>query len=132
MSSQPEKDEDLVYHLVNPSTFDWRTELLPVLKKHSKLRRFEVVKPAEWLQRLEESEQDPIKNPSIKLVDFWRGKYGSSEVHTTSGDDEPKGLVFETYRTTQDCPSLGEVSDPVSEGLVERYVTNWVKGWLGV
>ena len=131
-SLQPERDEGLVYHLVNPSTFDWRTELLPVLKKHSKLPAFDVVSPAEWLQRLEKSDQDPTKNPSIKLVDFWRGKYGSSGTPTTNGDDEPKGLLFETRRTTRDCPSLGEVSDPISEGLVERYITSWAKGWLGV
>ena len=131
MSSQPENDEGLVYHLVNPSTFDWKTGLLPVLKKYSKLPPFDVVSPSEWLRRLEESEQDPVKNPSIKLVDFWRSKYGSSEVHTKSSDDESTGLVFETYQTTRDCPSLGEVSDPVSEGLVERYVDVWAKGWAG-
>ena len=119
-----------VFHLVNPRTFNWRTELLPALQQRSSLPSFDVVSPQEWLERLERSEQDPEKNPSIKLIDFWKAKYGgAASTASTAADDEPSGLTFETTRTVQDCTSLGEEQDPVSQGLIERYVDAWLKKW---
>jgi thioester reductase-like protein len=129
-SNTDAEDADLVYHLVNPCTFDWKTQLLPTLQQRSALPAFDVVSPQEWLQRLESSEQDPAKNPSIKLIDFWKAKYGyASSTSTSTADDEPVGLTFETARTVKDCPSLGEEHDPVTEGLIERYVDIWLRSW---
>lgn len=123
-----EEDAELVYHLVNPATFDWRKEFLSVLQQRSKLPAFDVVSPLEWLKRLEASEQDPEKNPSIKLVDFWRNKYSSSQT-PADAEEQPKGLTFDTTRTVTDCPPLGTERDPVTAGLVERYVDVWMKSW---
>ncbi|OJJ51653.1 hypothetical protein ASPZODRAFT_127770 [Penicilliopsis zonata CBS 506.65] len=95
-------DVDLVYHLVNPHTFSFTNDLLPALKKGSAFPDFETVTPQEWLQRLATSEQDPEKNPSIKLIDFLR-----------------------------DCPSLAVVKDPVSAGLMQRYIQTWMARWTG-
>lgn len=116
---------DLVYHLVNPQTFSWKNDLLPALKKQAVLPDFEVVSPQEWLQKLGNSEQDPEKNPSIKLIDFWKSKYGSAKPQPEDG-----GLCFETPRTTADSPSLALVRDPVSDGLIERYIESWMKRWV--
>lgn len=128
-SSPGSSDASLVYHLVNPVTFSWTSDLLPALREYSKLPAFDIVTPEEWLQRLSQSEQDPMKNPSIKLIDFWKGKYGkASEV--VLPDEEPAGLTFETLRTVKACPSLAEARDPVSEGLIERYVDVWLRSWL--
>jgi thioester reductase-like protein len=121
-------DADLVYHLVNPHTFSWKNDLLPALKRSSVLPEFDIVSPQEWLKRLAGSEQDPEKNPSIKLIDFWRSKYGSNRQGRDDAD-ETAGLVFETSRTVQDCPSLGLVKDPVAEGLVQRYIEAWMDRW---
>jgi thioester reductase-like protein len=129
MSSQTRGDEDLVYHIVNPRTFCWKADLLPVLKSHPKLPPFEVVSAGEWLRRLEASDHDPTKNPSIKLIDFWRGKYGSNRP-SSSVDDEPGGLDFKTSQTVHDIPCLGQGDDPVSEGLISRYVDVWLQKWL--
>lgn len=126
------QEVDLVYHLVNPRSFSWKDDLLPALKKGSALPEFEVVSPAEWLQRLASSEQDPEKNPSIKLIDFWRGKYGGLGQAQVNGSSQPQkaaGLDFETDRTVQDCPSLGLVKDPVAEGLIHRYIESWMQRW---
>lgn len=124
---------DLVYHLVNPQTFSWKHDLLPALKKSSALSEFEIVSPKDWLQRLANSDPDPEKNPSIKLIDFWRSKYGKSapEAKTEQNKEEqqPAGLVFETERTVRDCPSLGLVKDPAAEGLMQRYIEAWMKRW---
>lgn len=126
--SQPANDDaDLVYHLVNPKTFSFRNDLIPTLK-NSKLPDFDIVAPAEWLQRLARSEPDVSKNPSLKLIDFWKGKYGQA---ATDNDDEAAGLIFETTRTVDDCPLLGTIEDPVSQGLIESYVETWMGKWTG-
>jgi thioester reductase-like protein len=123
-----ESDADLVYHLVNPHTFSWKNDLLPALKRSSVLPDFDIVSPQQWLKRLAGSEQDPEKNPCIKLIDFWRSKYGSNRQGQDDAD-ETAGLIFETSRTVQDCPSLGLVKDPVAEGLVQRYIEAWMDRW---
>lgn len=130
-----DSDAELVYHLVNPHTFSWKHDLLPALKRSSALPDFEVVSPQDWLKRLANSDQDPEKNPSIKLIDFWRAKYGKSggkvgAVQDNAGE-RPAGLVFEAERTVRDCPSLGLVKDPVAEGLVQRYIESWMRCWTG-
>ncbi|KAJ5555047.1 Male sterility NAD-binding [Penicillium sp. DV-2018c] len=127
------RDANLVYHLVNPSLFSWKDDLLPALKRGSALPDFEVVAPKEWLRRLAASEQDPQKNPSIKLYDFWLAKYAGlrqpSVGDSTGEGNVEAGLRFETGLTIQDCPSLALVSDPVSDGLVNRYIESWMKNW---
>lgn len=122
-------DPELVYHLVNPKTFDFRTQLLPALKR-SKLPPFEIISPAEWLERLAKSDADVERNPSRKLFDFWQGKYGKAPIASASRtDNEPSELTSETIRTVHDAQSLGAVGNPVEEGLIERYVEVWLKKW---
>ncbi|KAK0934485.1 hypothetical protein LTR29_013955 [Friedmanniomyces endolithicus] len=154
-SMMDEDDADLVYHILNPQTFSFRNDLLPTLRKLSAQQQigypsFDVVSPAEWLDTLEKSDPNPTTNPSIKLLDFWKGKYGGPRTATVPDDaastdrladevrdklgvststDESAGLTFETTRTVRDCPMLGEVRDPVSEGLMEKYVGAWMAKW---
>lgn len=126
------QDADLVYHVLNPRTFNWKTSLLPSLQSHPSMPAFDVVPPREWLDRLASSEPDAAKNPSIKLLDFWRGKYGAAAPATGEGKDDeeaPAGLTFETGRTIEACPVLGQVRDPVSEGLMGKYVDVWMEKW---
>ncbi|EMC96842.1 hypothetical protein BAUCODRAFT_491648 [Baudoinia panamericana UAMH 10762] len=116
------RDVELVYHVLNPQTFSWKDDLIPCLRAVS--------------------EKDPQKNPSIKLLDFWRGKYGSAskvradgEMGTTppASDDDDQGaagLTFETTETIRDCPLLGSVRQPVAEGLIEKYVKSWMSRWV--
>ncbi|KAJ5577390.1 uncharacterized protein N7459_006354 [Penicillium hispanicum] len=120
-------DVNLVYHLVNPRTFSWKNDLLPALRQGSALPSFDTVSPEEWLDKLARSEQDPEKNPSIKLIDFWRSKYGNSRPQHA----EDAGLSFETELTVRDCPSLGVAKDPIVDGLVQRYVRAWMRRWSG-
>lgn len=126
-----ENDDNLVYHLLNPSTFSWKSDFLPMLRQHPAMPPFEVVAPSEWLERLAMSEADVSKNPSMKLLDFWRGKYGSapSSITVEDQEEEPAGLVFETDITGKHASSIALAKDPVSEGLAARYVDVWMKKW---
>jgi thioester reductase-like protein/acyl-coenzyme A synthetase/AMP-(fatty) acid ligase len=72
-----EHDVDLAYHIVNPCTFDFARDLLPVLQAHPAMPSFEVVDTRTWLDRLGASDGgDVARNPSRKLLEFWEGKYG--------------------------------------------------------
>lgn len=144
------KEADTVYHLVNPRTFHWTQDLLPVLQRHADFPAFETVPTDQWLEKLARSDSDPATNPSIKLLDFWTRKYGrhpesaseanersakiSSNTNTVQDDTAkiPKGLTFETHLTMAEsgCGDiLGGVSDPVSEGLMGRIVGVWMEKW---
>ncbi|EKV19000.1 Male sterility, NAD-binding [Penicillium digitatum] len=135
MKSAGSSDANLVYHLVNPRNFSWKGDLLAALKGKSALPEFEVVSPQEWLRRLECSEQDPEKNPSVKLVDFWKNKYaayGQPEADETTAGKRKNGEVglgFETEITVHDCPFLALVEDPVTDGLMQRYIESWMRRW---
>jgi hypothetical protein len=131
-------DVDLIYHVLNPARFDWAKDLLPALKK-SKLPSFEPVPPREWLQRLREGEQDPERNPSVKLIDFWERKYGQAApkaVESEGGGEREvseqvvkKELTFETQRTLQHAPLLGSEGDLIAAGYMEKVVERWMEKW---
>lgn len=143
------KDPNLVYHVLNPRSFHWTSDLLPALRR-TNLPTFETVSPEEWLRRLKESNPDPVRNPSIKLVDFWDGKYGKAPVKSKDGqfnqeitnvvndgsvieareEKSTKGLVFETYQTIADCPILGQAPDLIKEGYIDKFVENWLQKWV--
>ena len=127
------EDSELVYHLVNPKVFSWKHDLLPALQR-SELPAFDVVSTSEWLERLKNSEPDVSKNPSLKLLDFWQRKYGSPSAQPNSAmqqddDDDAPGLSFETPTTQRDSHSIASAVDPVSDGLIERYVATWLTRW---
>lgn len=130
LSARPKAnaDADLVYHLVNPRTFSWAADFLPAVRRCAAFPAFDVVSPQDWLRRLARSERDAARNPSIKLLDFWQGKYGQA-VGALEAEAEPVGLKFETVRTIEDCPALGAVEQTVASGLAERYVEQWMRKW---
>ncbi|SPO06446.1 related to NRPS-like enzyme [Cephalotrichum gorgonifer] len=65
------------FNVANPRTFGWSTELLPALRAAG--LEFDEVEPREWVRRLRESDPDPVKNPPVKLVDFFASKYDKDE-----------------------------------------------------
>lgn len=130
-------DPDLVYHIVNPCTFSFTADLVPMLRAHTAMPSFELVDTRTWLERLRASDDDIRRNPSRKLIDFWEGKYRRSATQNERGNsnrqkeytETSRGLKFETTKTVRDCRMLGEVSDPVSSGLMYRIVDVWVEKW---
>lgn len=63
---QSEHKDSTVYHIVNPDTGTSWDEMLTALQSSG--LEFEKVTIHEWLDRLSKSEQDPAKNPTIKLL----------------------------------------------------------------
>jgi thioester reductase-like protein len=115
--SSPKRHD--VYHVVNPKSFNWTRDLLPMLESAG--LNFERVSPQEWLKRLEASNPDPASNPTIKLLDFFRTKYATPK----SGP----AVVFETKTTEGLSETLKNIGAPDAT-LIGKMVTYWrAEGW---
>jgi carbohydrate kinase (thermoresistant glucokinase family) len=65
--------EDIVANVTNATTFSWTNELLPALRQAG--LEFDEVEPKEWVERLRNSTNDVVANPTFKLLDFFASKY---------------------------------------------------------
>ncbi|PWY95182.1 NRPS-like enzyme [Aspergillus sclerotioniger CBS 115572] len=113
-------DPDVVYNVQNSRTFRWTEDLLPALREAG--LKFETLPQRQWVQRLRESEQDPQKNPSVKLLDFFADKYDN---------DAPgrSGLSFAMEKTEAASRSLRGGVDLIDNGLIKKYVDAWALVW---
>ncbi|KAF6835139.1 Iterative polyketide synthase CazM 2 [Colletotrichum musicola] len=116
-ASPDDADLDLVYQVQNPALFHWTFDFLRALRAAG--LEFQIVSQREWVRRLRESEPDPARNPTYKLLGFFEEKYDN---------DRPgrEGLVFETKRTGERSPAVGAGWDVVGSGLVEKMV-RWME-----
>ncbi|KAI1394167.1 L-aminoadipate-semialdehyde dehydrogenase [Hypoxylon trugodes] len=109
-----------VYHVLNPTLFSWCNDLLPALRAAG--LEFETVPQREWVRRLRESEQDPQKNPTIKLLDFYTEKYDNDAAGRS-------GLVFETQTTAKYSETIGQGFDIIRSGILQKCLDNWRRAW---
>jgi thioester reductase-like protein len=103
-----------VYHVVNPRSLHWTRDLLPMLRSAG--LKFEQVSAQAWLERLASSNPDPAINPTIKLLDFFKGKY-----------ERPKSgspVFFETKTTESVSETLRNVAAP-DAALIGKMVGYW-------
>jgi thioester reductase-like protein len=107
-----------VYNLVNPKSFNWTRDLLPML--HAAGLAFEQVPAATWLERLAASNPDPEVNPTIKLLDFYRSKYAAPEAGAKAGP----AVFYETKLTEAASPALRAVGVP-DAALIGKMVKYW-------
>lgn len=63
----------LVANVTNAKSFSWTNDLLPALRQAG--LEFDEVEPKEWVERLRNSSNDVVVNPTFKLVDFFASKY---------------------------------------------------------
>lgn len=103
-----------VYHVVNPRLFNWTRDFLPMLRGAG--LAFEEVSPQAWLQRLATSNPDPAVNPTIKLLDFFKSKYGQPATGPA--------VFYETRVTEGVSKTLKAVQAP-DAGLVAKMVAFW-------
>ena len=109
-----------VFNVVNPNTFSWTRELLPLLRDAG--LEFESVGQREWVRRLRESDGDPGRNPTVKLVEFFARKYDHDE-----GNKGRKGLEYETGNARSVAGILGQQKG-LSRDLVGKFVTKFLEG----
>ncbi|KAI9376213.1 hypothetical protein BJX61DRAFT_531045 [Aspergillus egyptiacus] len=123
LSSTPEYDASTVetqpvFNIISPHPFHWTKDLLPFIRDAG--LEFEELNPREWILRLRESNPDPVKNPPIKLVDFFAGKYDT---------EEPKrALGWETRKTGEVSGTFKKVS-PLDQGMVGKMMGYFMEEW---
>lgn len=110
--SKEQKEQQLVYNLVNPRIFSWKDEFVPGLRLAGV--DFDLVPWAEWLRRLEMSTEDAAVNPSRKLCDFWAGQ-----------PERNDRLAFDVSEALLRSPAL-QAAHTAVEG---EYVNQLVKAW---
>lgn len=107
-----------VMNIVNEKSFHWSRDLMPLLKDAG--LHFETVPQQEWVRRLRASEADPVKNPPIKLLDFFASKYDN---------DKPRRLLtHSTTRAQGFSPSL-QNADVIGRDIVDKIVSQLVGQW---
>ncbi|KAI1088447.1 L-aminoadipate-semialdehyde dehydrogenase [Rostrohypoxylon terebratum] len=118
-NNTPDNTEE-VYHVLNPSLFSWSNDLLPALRAAG--LKFEAVPQREWVRRLRDSEQDPQKNPPIKLLHFFEEKYDNDSAGRS-------GLAFETQTTEKYSETIGAGFDIIGSGILQKCLDQWRLAW---
>jgi len=99
------------FNLVNRHTIHWTRDILTMLRDAG--MEFEVLDPPAWVERLRKSEQDPAKNPPIKLLEYFVRQYDTIRPRRQCDFIvEKAGLASSTFR---------EVKAPDSE-LIRKIV----------
>jgi thioester reductase-like protein len=114
------EDDNVVYHVQNSHLFHWTNDLLPALRSSG--LEFRNVSQREWVQLLRESDIDPVKNPTIKLLDFFAEKYDNEKAGR-------KALVFATEKSGIVSKTVASGYDVVYSGLVGKMVQKWKMEW---
>ncbi|KAI3011183.1 hypothetical protein CBS147346_1384 [Aspergillus niger] len=109
-------DDVEVYNILNPYSFHWTKDLLPALRAAG--LEFEDMEFAEWIKRVRDV-ADPERNPPVKLVGFWEGKYGSAKPF--------RGLEFVTEKARERAEGLRELSAEGLEGGLVGKMVEWFR-----
>ena len=106
-----------LYHIVNPTTTTSFNEIYDHFEKAG-ITDFERVPRQEWVKRLASS-PDPVENPSYKLLDFFKKRFGGETLNPQ--------ISFAVEQTSKIAPSIGNCP-PITADLVGK----WVKAWREV
>jgi thioester reductase-like protein len=104
------------FNLVNPKTFHWTRDLLEYLKLAG--LKFETLDPPVWLQRLRASNNDPVENPPVKLLEYLSSNYDTT--------DPRRVFEYETANTHRVSPTFQGICVPDAHqiGLMVDYFTS--------
>ncbi|KPM40567.1 hypothetical protein AK830_g5985 [Neonectria ditissima] len=121
--SNRSSDPDLAYHVLNPARFHWTKDMLVSLVNAG--LKFETLPTGEWMERLRQSDRDPLKNPPIKLLDWFEGKYG----HKAASSAETGTLEFITDKSREDSATLRSVPNVTEVSYVKMILGRLEKSW---
>lgn len=105
-----------VMKIINHQAFHWTMDLLPMVRKLLPGVEYEEVFQREWIRRLRGGEQDQSKNPPIKLLNFFEGKYDTDELKT--------GMVYDTDKARKYSEGLAN-APVIDEAMVGKLVKYW-------
>ena len=103
-----------IWHIVNPNRqASWR-DVCQFFRQASKLS-FTLQSPSVWLSELEKSDQNPVKNPSIRLLQFFRDKYEK---------EQQSEIEYSCTKTAALCPQVRQLGS-INLELMERCFAYW-------
>jgi carbohydrate kinase (thermoresistant glucokinase family) len=104
-----------VMNVVAPKSFHWTRDLLA--KLHATGLNFDEVGQRQWINRLRHSDSDPVKNPPIKLLDFFAKKYDNDQTAR-------KGLQYDTT-LAQSFSSTLATAEVLNQDLVNKFIARF-------
>ena len=104
-----------VMNIVNHQSFHWTRDLLPAL--HATGLEFEEVGQKEWVDRLRNSNPNPVVNPPIKLLEFFASKYDNNNT-------KRPGLTYDTRKARSFSPNLAD-APILNNDLVSKFIQHW-------
>ncbi|KAF2419583.1 acetyl-CoA synthetase-like protein [Tothia fuscella] len=118
-----------VYNIQHPTPLLWKRDVIPVLRQAGLV--FEGLPIEEWLQRVE-SNDDPLTNPAIRLLDFFKAKYRNRrDGRPVTGDElSIDWAESDQHQALAKSKALREVA-PVDEKLITRVVEYLMGVWGG-
>jgi hypothetical protein len=113
------------YNLVNPAVLSWG-DVSAELKKTS--LDFEVVTFSRWLQKLRDSTArgDEIRNPSAKLVDYYKHHFLSE-----NNDAKEGAVIVQTRAAVRETEVMQSPLDLIAGGNIRKFVAKWMQRWDG-
>jgi thioester reductase-like protein len=105
-----------VVNVVNHRGFHWTRDLLLMVRRALPGVEYKEVTQREWIRNLRKTEQDPSKNPPIKLLKFFEGKYDSDEAKI--------GMRYETDKARKYSQALAD-APVINEAMVGKFVEHW-------
>jgi hypothetical protein len=121
-TSTQSSEKDLVYHVLNPTRFHWTRDMLPALAAAG--LKFETLSSSAWLERLRSSSRDPVKNPPIKLFDWFEGKYGGDQSKIPTG-----ALEYLTEETGKKSTAIRNVPDVTRSEFITKIIESLQRRW---
>ena len=79
----------------------------------------------DWLEMLRKSaaEGDEVRNPAVKLVEYFEKSYGAGEGF--EGND----VTFESTAAQRDSAALRSAPKMIDAGYVRMFLATWVQRW---
>lgn len=113
-----------VLHILNPNTQTTWSDLLHWLQKL--YPDFDILPPAEWVQRLEELKGDAAKHPAKKLLGLWKDAYVTNG--NDVGDEDADGKNEKTFEMEQTKRAVSVLRDvrPIGEEQFEK-IWAWIE-----
>nr|XP_019007008.1 uncharacterized protein I203_00603 [Kwoniella mangroviensis CBS 8507]OCF70469.1 hypothetical protein I203_00603 [Kwoniella mangroviensis CBS 8507] len=109
-------ENHLIYHIAHPKNIEFNI-ILDGLEAAG--LSFQRVSPAEWLNKVEASTDDPETNPSKQMLHMWKAAYGNLTV-------SQKEVLVDTTNARQSSRTMSDLPD-VDEAHIVKMVQAWKK-----
>lgn len=120
LTTAPLKKNCELVHVVSDEAMSWKIALQTLAQPQNLGNTFETVPYGQWLEKLEKSDQNPTRNPTIKLIGHFRAM-----------KEAPKMGKFETRRL-RELFKESALQKEVEEGLAAykpEYLSATVDAW---